>query len=87
MTREQLLDSLQSQLDHLSSKYRIPGMTRDDVRQQLIVKVLEDYDEYGNDETKKVGWWFKRLDWYAQRLVKRSKNDPLNNSVESGGFF
>ena len=87
MTREDLIKELDGQLMCLSKKWKIDGYTQKDLYNQLIVKLLEDYKEHGQDDTKKKGWWFLRLKWYCQHLSKKSKREPLSRTINISDFL
>ncbi|MFX0084345.1 MAG: hypothetical protein ACFFAU_01625 [Candidatus Hodarchaeota archaeon] len=79
-TVEDLLKELEESLTYLSFQFRIPGMQPEDVKQELIVKVLEDWKKY-KDKRREKGFWFLRLKWHLLNLIKASQRDPLNLSV------
>lgn len=79
---EQLLIKLDDQLSHLS-KSRIRGLDADDVKQELVVMVLEDVKKHPKflDDEYEEGWWFQRLKWYMLNLKEKEHKDPINKST------
>lgn len=86
MKEEQLLKMMESQVKYLSSSFKIPGMEKEDIAQELRVMLIEDFrkqqqKENINDDIYTEGWWFKRLKWHVQNLLEKEKKEPVNRSV------
>jgi len=79
-TVKKLLKELDKSLIYLSYQFRIPGLQPKDIKQELILKILEDWKKYKNEERGK-GFWFLRLKWQLLNTLKASQRDPLNLSV------
>jgi len=80
MNQEELLKDLEKQINYLSNTFKIPGTESSDIRQELILMVLKNYDEYSDSKFKK-GWWFKRMQWYLKNLRIKASKEPVNKSV------
>lgn len=79
-----LIVLLKKQINYLSYKHHIPGLGRDDLRQELILKIIVDFKNYG---IKSLGWWFIRLQWYIRNMFKKSKLQPLNNTISIHKYY
>lgn len=80
-----LIKRLKQQLNFLSTKYRIAGMTAEDLRQDLILKIIEDY-QYKKNRKEHLGWWFKRLQWHIYNMIRKSRIKPLNKTISIHTF-
>ena len=80
-----LIENLKPQIKYLSSKYRISGMVKNDLQQELVLKIILDYQKEKNRKTNK-GWWFKRLQWHLYNMIKRAQLDPLNKTISVNTF-
>ena len=77
---EDLLKELDESMSYLSYQFRIPGMQPKDIKQELTLKILEDWKEYKNKKRGK-GFFFLRLKWHLLNILKSSQRNPLNLSV------
>ena len=88
MKVEELLEKLEVQIHYLGNTIRIPGMDRNDVKQELRLHILEDFSKISQEDHDKYneGWWFKRLKWFAINLSEKEKREPLNKSIKMERF-
>ena len=77
---EDLLKELDGSMSYLSYQFRIPGMQPNDIKQELTLKILEDWKIYKNKKREK-GFWFLRCKWHLLNMLKSSQREPLNLSV------
>ena len=87
MSIEKTLQELDTQIKYLSNNFKVPGMAKEDIAQELRLVILQDYKklEKENDMYKfKTGWWFKRLKWHVLNLLQKAKQEPVNRSVRIG---
>jgi hypothetical protein len=80
MNQEELLKSLEKQTSYLSNTFKIPGMEPADVKQELILMVLENYEKNA-DPKYGSGWWFKRMQWHLRNLRIKASKEPVNRSM------
>jgi len=89
MTKKQikhLLDELDDAFDFLGWKYNIEGMEKNDVKQELRLRVLEICKKEDVDD-KGLGWWFNRSQWILLGLLTKSKRKPLDSSISLDSFL
>jgi len=89
MTIEELLKKLEDQIDFLGNTFKIPGMDHNDIKQEMRLHVVEDFNHISQEEHAKYneGWWFKRLKWFLINFSIREKKKPLNKSIRIEGFI
>ena len=80
MNQEELLTSLEKQLNYLSNTFKISGMEPADIKQELILMILENYAKNSDPKFEK-GWWFKRMQWHLSNLRNKASKEPVNRSV------
>ena len=80
-TVEELILELKGQLDYLSHSTKIIGMEADDIRQELVIVILQDYAKFSNFTQYGIGWWFKRLKWALQNIIEKERRDPINRAT------
>lgn len=85
LTLNELLKKLEEQISYLSSSFKIPGMTKEDIAQELRMIIVSDYRKYPQ-EIYNEGWWFKRLKWFLQNKSEKEKKEPVNRSVRISKF-
>jgi len=87
MKETDLIARLDQQLNFLAST-NIRGLEKDDVRQELVLMLLEDTKRNPGllNENYSEGWWFKRLKWYLMNLREKEHRDPVNRSVRTEAF-
>jgi|GEM_PF-6934113 len=83
MTIEQLLDSLKDQITYLANSTKIPGMDRADVKQEIILNIIIDFNKLpeADRDKYKEGWWFKRMKWFVTNLAIKESKEPVNRSI------
>jgi len=90
MTKNQIkniLIELDDAFDFLGWKYNIQGMTKDDIKQELRLMVLQLCKNKKNGvDDKGLGWWFNRAQWHLLNKLTRSKRKPLDKSISLDSF-
>jgi len=83
MTSLELIKKLEPQIKYLSTSTKVRGLERDDIKQELILMVLEDVKKNPKflEETYSEGWWFKRLKWILLNLREKEHREPVNRSI------
>ena len=84
---EELIKKLKTQFDYLCS-IKIKGMAKEDVRQELILYVLETIKENPKylENKYKLGWWFIRLKWRVLNKMTKENREPINKSTRLSKF-
>ncbi len=85
MKVEELINTLEPQIKYLSNIYKIPGMEKEDVQQELRLMVVNDFKKYPQ-ESYNEGWWFKRLKWFLINKSMKEAKEPVNRSVRIHKF-
>jgi len=80
MNQEELLKSLEKQISYLSNTFKISGLEPADIKQELILMILENYEK-NSDPKYAIGWWFKRMQWHLKNLRCKASKEPVNRSV------
>jgi len=83
---KQLLEELDDAFDFLGWKYNIEGMEKNDIKQDLKLRVLEVCKKEDVSD-KGLGWWFNRSQWYLLNKLTKSKRKPLDNSLSLESFL
>lgn len=87
LSKEELLKLLNPQIDYLSQSFKIAGMEREDIAQELRISVLLDYSKNSDKaDVESQGWWFQRLKWYVMNLREKESKEPINRSVRIENF-
>jgi hypothetical protein len=88
MTIIDLLKKIEQQIQFLGNTIKIPGMDRSDVKQELYLRTIEDFNKIDPKDLDKYneGWWFQRLKWFSINLLKKENRDPINKSIRVKGF-
>ncbi len=88
MTLEELLKKLEPQIQFLGNTMKILGMSKDDVKQELKLHVVEDFTKFTQEEHEKYreGWWFKRLKWFLINLSEKERKEPVNKAIRMERF-
>ena len=81
---EDLIDNLNQPINYLSNKYYVDGFGKNDLKQELYLKIIIDYDKFGK---KSRGWWFKRLQWYIYNMIKKSELKPLSSAIRLDKYY
>jgi DNA-directed RNA polymerase specialized sigma24 family protein len=77
---EELLVILNPQIKYLSRYLKIKGYEKDDLAQELRLKVIEDV-RLKKGYRKGISWWFKRLKWHIIYIYRRERREPLTKSI------
>ena len=80
ITLEELLKILDKQIQYLTTRVRIKDYDREDLAQELRLKIVEDARN-GEGQRKGIGWWFKRLQWHIIYIYRREMKEPLSKSI------
>lgn len=80
ITLDELLKILDPQVRWLSRSVSIKGYAKEDLAQELRLKVTEDVRS-GKGQRKGISWWFIRLKWHAIYLYRREMREPLSKSI------
>jgi len=83
---EKLLENLKQIFQFLSWEFNIPGMTDEDITQELNLFVLETWNKK-DVSGRKLGWWFLRCKWHLLNKVKKSERMPLDNAISLDKFL
>ena len=82
ITENELIDLMEPQIQYLSKSFKIAGMEKEDIAQELRMMLVQDYRKFkGNIDLYSEGWWFCRLKWYVQNIADKERKEPVNNSV------
>ena len=86
MTLEELLKKIDQQINFLGNTFKIPGMDRDDVKQELRLRIIEDFNKILLEDRDKYneGWWFLKLKWSLINLSEKEGREPLNKALRVG---
>jgi hypothetical protein len=80
ITLEELLKLLDKQIKYLAKTVRIKGYEREDLEQELKLKITEDVRS-GEGQRKGINWWFLRLKWHIIYIYRRELREPLTKSI------
>jgi len=83
---EKLIKDLEPMFQFFSYYFNIPGMTKEDIIQELNLFVLETWRKKKVSD-RGLGWWFKRCQWHLLNMVKKSERTPLDNSISIESFL
>jgi len=71
---DDLINELESAIDYLCYSFRIPGYTKEDLKQELRLMIVK---HYKRNKDKGLDWWFIRCKWRLLEIVKKSITNPL----------
>jgi len=80
ITLQELLKILDPQIRYLAKTVRIKGYEREDLEQELRLKITEDIRS-GEGQRKGISWWFLRLKWHVIYIYRREVKEPLSKSI------
>lgn len=87
LSKEELLKLLEPQVDYLSQSFKVPGMEKEDLSQELKIMILLDYCKNSDkSDVECQGWWFQRLKWYIMNIKERESKEPVNKSTRIENF-
>lgn len=88
MDTKELLEKLEPQIQFLGNTFKIPGMDRNDIKQELRLRIVDDVNKMALEEREKYneGWWFLRLKWSLINLLEKEGREPINRSVRIDWF-
>jgi len=76
---DKLIKTLEPQIKWLS-KIKIKGFDKDDVAQELRLRIIQDLKK-GKGYNLGANGWFLRLKWHAIYLYRSQSTEPLSKSI------